>query len=306
MSHVKHTAHWLSIVPMEINYLAREEIDKTKWDSCVHYANNGNVFGYMWYLDHVAKEWDALVEGDYESVFPLVWRENFWGRKHLIQPPWMRELGLFSIHVLSKPRIKAFIDAIPKEFRRISVHLNEQNFLPEASGFVMSPRTNYQLLLQPAYEEIADRFSSEWFTQLAEAEKNKLITVSNVKPERVADFFRKYSPRRPDREARSHALLRIMYNILHRGWGFASGVQGGDGELLAVNFFIYSHSKVLSLVPVVSPKGEEKGALELLFHMLIKTHAGKPLLLDLNDDGSSGFVQGMGAQPNSYFKLERQ
>jgi hypothetical protein len=76
--------------------------------------------------------------------------------------------------------------------------------------------------------------------------------------------------------------------------------------LLAVNFFIYSHSKVLSLVPVVSPKGEEKGALELLFHMLIKTHAGKPLLLDLNDDGSSGFVQGMGAQPNSYFKLERQ
>ncbi|MBK8489766.1 MAG: hypothetical protein IPL49_02390 [Saprospirales bacterium] len=290
---------------MDIRYLPREEIDKTKWNSCIHYAANGNVFGYMWYLDNVAKEWDALVEGDYESVFPLVWKENRWGRKQLVQPPWMRELGLYSIHVLSKPRIKAFLDAIPGAFQKVAIHLNEQNFLPEAEGFRMDPQTNYQLMLQTSYEEIADGFSSAWFSQLGKAEKSNLVPISNLKPERVADFFRKYSPRTADREARSHALLRIMYNVLHRGWGFASGVQDQNGDLVAVNFFIYSHGKVLSLVPVVSPKGKMNGALEMLFHTLIQTHAGRPLLLDLNSDGEDGFVQGMGGQPNSYFKLER-
>lgn len=291
---------------MTIRYLRRDEIDKTKWNSCVHYAANGNIFGYIWYLDNVAKEWDALVEGDYESVFPLVWQENRHGKKSLVQPAWMRELGIYSINALSKPRIKAFINAIPEEYSPVAIHLNEQNFLPELDGFRMTPQTNYQLLLQPAYEELADQFSSGWFQQLGKAEKYHLATGLNLKPEALAEFFREFGKRTPDREARSHALLRIVYNILHRGWGFSSGVWNPEGELLAANFFIYSHSKVLSLAALVSPKGKSQGALELLFNTFLQTHAGRPLLLDLNDDGSDGFVQGMGAKPNSYFLVERE
>ena len=79
---------------MNIQYLKSADIDKVKWNSCVHYANNGNIFGYMWFLDFVAKDWDALVEGDYESVFPLVWREGLFGRKELYQPSLMREMGI--------------------------------------------------------------------------------------------------------------------------------------------------------------------------------------------------------------------
>ncbi|MBK6901697.1 MAG: hypothetical protein IPH04_02470 [Saprospirales bacterium] len=290
---------------MDIRYLRRDEIDKIKWNSCVHYASNGNIFGYVWFLDNVAKDWDALVEGDYESVFPLVWKEGRRGAKELVQPPWMRELGLYSVNVLSKPRIQAFIRAIPEEFSSIAIHLNEQNFLPESEGFQMSPQTNYQMLLQPSYEELADQFSKEWFLQLGRAEKHSLGTVLNMKPETLAEFYRKYAPRSPDREARSHALLRIVYNILHRGWGFTSGVYNPEGELLAANFFIYSHSKVLSLTPLVSPKGKSQGALESLFNTFLQTHAGKPLLFDLNTDGADGFVQGMGAQPNSFFRIIR-
>ncbi len=62
---------------MNIRFVPQEDIDKTKWNSCVHYAINGNIFGYMWYLNNVAKKWDALVEEDYESVFPLIWRYKY-------------------------------------------------------------------------------------------------------------------------------------------------------------------------------------------------------------------------------------
>ncbi len=291
---------------MEIRLVPREEIDKTKWNSCVHYAGNGNIFGYMWYLDHVAKDWDALVEGDYESVFPLVWKQGRFGGKNLVQPPWMRELGLYSIHVLSKQRIRAFVEAIPDVYGSIRLHLNEQNFLPEAKGYRLLPQTNYQLLLSPSYEELAGAYGKEFFLQLAKAEKAGLLPVSNVKPEQVADFYRAHGAPDRDRDTRAHALLRIMYNALHRGWGFAAGVSGAGGELLAVNYYLYSHGKVVSLVPVASRKGRENGALEYLFNTLLQSHAGRPLLLDLNTDGLDGLAEEMGAKPNTFFVLEKE
>ncbi|MEM6725303.1 MAG: hypothetical protein AAF598_14780 [Bacteroidota bacterium] len=94
---------------MEIRYLKRDEIDQLKWDSCVHYANNGQVYGYTWYLDNVAEDWDGLVEGDYESVFPLVWNSKIFGIKQLYQPFLSQQLGLFSVNLLSKARLQTFI-----------------------------------------------------------------------------------------------------------------------------------------------------------------------------------------------------
>ena len=48
------------------------EIDKNKWNGTVHYAGHGNPYGYYWYLKAVLKEWDAIVEDDYETVFPII------------------------------------------------------------------------------------------------------------------------------------------------------------------------------------------------------------------------------------------
>jgi hypothetical protein len=48
---------------MAVRWVKREDIDKVKWNSCVHYAYNGNIFGYVWYLDFIGKSWndDILV-----------------------------------------------------------------------------------------------------------------------------------------------------------------------------------------------------------------------------------------------------
>src|SRR5690606_33785861 len=112
------------------------------------------------------------------------------------------------------------------------------------------------------------------------ASANRLISTTNIKPEKVANFYQKHARDRQHLTHNFHALQRIMYNILHRGWGFASGVESQDGTLLAANFFIYSHNKILSLVPLELPAGGEFGALHLLFDMLIRTYAGRPMILD--------------------------
>ena len=295
----------LKIQLMDIRYIRGSEVDKVKWNSCVHYATNGNIFGYMWYLDFVAKDWDALVEGDYESVFPLVWREGLLGRRELYQPALMREMGVYSIHVLSRPRIQAFLESIPSEFRNINIVVNEQNTPPEGAGFDIEQQANYQLFLGRPYEELFDGFSTHLASRLQQAEDEGLILTSSLKPETVADFYRRHSPAHSGLEHNYHALHRIMYNVLHRGWGFASGAMDRNQNLYAVNFFIYSHGKVLSLVPVESPEGRRLGALPYLFNALIRSHAGRPLILDFNAPEDKELAEQFGAQPNAFYRLKR-
>lgn len=289
---------------MDIRFVPREEIDKVKWNSCVHYANNGNIFGYIWFLDFVAKDWDALVEGDYESVFPLVWRKDWLGRRTLVQPELMRELGIYSIHALSKKRIRRFLEAIPAHYRRVDITLNEQNRPPEIAGWKVEEKINHQLLLHQSYETLSERFSEGVRELLRQAESRSFLPTSSLKPETIADFYRRHTRER-NRERNFHALQRIMYNVLHRGWGFASGIFDEDQELLAANFFIYSHGKVLSLVPVVSPAGQERGALVYLFNLLIQSHAGRPLVLDFNTEVENQLALGFGAESNPYFRIRR-
>ncbi len=291
---------------MNIQFVSGEDIDQIKWDSCVHYASNGNVFGYKWFLDNVAKEWDGLIEGDYESVFPLVHRDGLLNSRELYQPLMMRELGIFSIHVLSQRRIKAFLEAIPGDYRRIDIVLNEQNRPQEVEDFSIRKKTNYQLPLHAPYEVIRAGYGRVLADRLETARDRTLLPVSNLQPEAVAEFYKQHtSDPKKDRTYNFHALQRIMYNVLHRGRGFATGVRFEGGDLCAINFFIYSHGRLLSLIPIESDAGRREDALGFLLDMIIRTHAQRPLILDFNASGEDTRYQEFGATPNAFYQLQR-
>ena len=57
-----------------IHYLKHHRIDKARWDRCISKAVNSRVYACSWYLDLVCPGWEALVEEDYTSVFPLTSR----------------------------------------------------------------------------------------------------------------------------------------------------------------------------------------------------------------------------------------
>lgn len=289
---------------MEIRYIAQEDIDRLKWDSCVHYANNGNVFGYSWFLNNTGKQWDGLVEGDYESVFPLVWRYDWLKHKELFQPILARELGLYSIHVLSPNRIGQFLKAIPAEYQTIDIVLNEQNTFKTATDFQHKTHHNYQMLLTAPYEEIRNSYAPELVDALDAAEELGLRPADSMKPEKLAAFYQKYNKDgNALRAQKFHALQRIMYNALHRGTGFIAGVANEQGELLAANFFINGHGKLLGLIPVESPKGAEVHALDMLLNLMIQTNAGRPALLDFNSDDAR--LERFGAIQNPYYSIQR-
>ncbi len=297
---------------MDIRLVPQDEIDKTKWNSCVHFAPNGNIFGYKWYLDNIAKEWDGLVEGDYESVFPLIHREQskgWWGGKISVlhQPELIRTAGLYSINVLSEKRIRSFLEAIPDHYQQQDITLGEGTKPPQNIEYQISEQYNYMLLLQESYEKLTAPYSPQLQQDLEKANLAELIPRSDLRPERLAEFYLREAPgKAKEKEAHSHALQRIMYNALHRGWGFASGVCNRQQELLAVNFFMFSHKRVVSLMPVQSAAGAKVGALAYLFDLLMRSQAEKPLLLDFNLREKSSFAEGFGALQLPYFHLEKR
>ena len=290
---------------MEIRYIKHEDIDKTKWNSCVHFATNGNVFGYKWYLDNTTQEWDGLVEGDYESVMPLPFEYNWLKKKQLRQPEMLRELGIYSINALSQKRIETFFENIPADFKSIKMRLNEQVKFPEGKGFKVKKLGNHQLFLAQPYEELADKFDRDLLLKLENAEVIRLLPSNQLKPEPIAEFYKKHAPKTKELEQTFHGLQRIMWNALHRGWGSAAGVLDENKELCAVNFFIYSHGKVLSLCAAESPEGKERGALGYLFNMFLRSNAGRPSILDFN--GQQGtLAKAFGAQENHYYEIEKK
>ena len=300
---------------MDIRLIKQEDIDKTKWNSCVHYAPNGNIFGYKWYLDNVAKDWDGLVEGDYESVFPLIHTEKIsgWLRKKstiLHQPDLIRTSGLYSIPLPSEKRIRSFLEAIPSTYQQQDISLGEGTKAPSHLAYTISERCNYMLLLQEPYDTLAANYSLSLQQALERANLSQLLPIAtgtqNLKPEKLTDFYlRESTDKKKFKNAKSHALLRIMYNALHRGWGFASGVVNRQQELLAVNFFLISHKRIMSLMPVESKAGAQVGAMAFLFDLLMRTQANKPMLLDFNVREESALAQDFGALKLPYSHLTK-
>ena len=92
---------------MAIQYVPYQHIDKRKWDACIDNAGNGLIYGCSFYLDAMAKHWDALVLGDYEAVMPLTWNKKY-GIHYLYQPFFTSSLGLFGKNI-SGDLLNAFL-----------------------------------------------------------------------------------------------------------------------------------------------------------------------------------------------------
>ncbi len=265
---------------MNIRLVKKENLDKIKWNSCVHYALNGNIFGYKWFLDSVSKEWDALIEGDYESVLPLFHSTDN-GANYL--PSLIRPV-IYSIHIHSQKRIEAFINAIPDEYKNIEIQLKKGIQLPSRNNFEIKQKWNHELSLQSPYDTIRSNYSEAMEHSLDKAKQYKLRPSSSVKPEKIAALFKENTKKSKDIEAIFHAYHRIMYNALHRGWGFSSGIEDQNNNLLAAAFFTYTHGIALTLLASETPEGKQMGARSLLFDFAIRKNAGRPQILDFNTD----------------------
>jgi hypothetical protein len=289
-----------------IKYLQRKHIDELKWNNCINHAFNGNLYGYSWFLDIVAGQWDALVENDYERVFPLVFRRKF-GVSYIYQPFFTQQLGLYSTTKLNTEALGAFLGAIPSKFRLAEINLNTLN-KAEGLPYKMIPQLNHELDLIHSYDMIRKNYSENLSRNLKKPGKTGLTISKNIKPDDIIDLFRKNRGAGIThlRDKDYTKLKRVAYTCMYKGIANIQGVYDRENQLCAGAFFILSNNKAIFLFSGLSEEGREAGAMPFLIDNFIREHAGRHLTFDFdgsNDPSLARFYKSFGSKECIYQRV---
>jgi len=261
-----------------IQYLPHQSIDKQKWDDCITRSANGLIYGYSLYLDHMARQWDALVSGDYEAVMPLTWNRK-WGVHYLYQPFLTAQLGVFG-NALTPELLENFLKAIPSKFRYWDFYLNHGNVFP-LKEIDLYERNNFVLSLNKPYEELYGAYRENIQRNIKRAQQTGCTGTKDFEADKVIELaveqMRSYS----NESASNVERFRKLYQQLYRQKkAITYGILSASGQLISSAVFLYSHNRAYYILVGNHPDGRTIGASHALIDYFIRDNASKPLLLD--------------------------
>ena len=290
-----------------IRYLTNEEIDKKKWDDCIKESFNGLVYAYSWYLDIVAEGWEALVEDDYERVFPLTGNKKM-GINYLFQPPFTQQLGISSKGVLSENVVDSFINSIPAKFKFIEINLNSFNKV-DAEKYSSKPWLTHLLDLIKPYESTFKSYSTNLKRNIKKAEKSGISIMKNVKPDEIITLFRENRGKTINnlKDKEYNKLRRLSYLGIYKGLVQTYGAFSTSNNLIAGAIFLKHKEKAIFLFSGNSDEGKETAAMPLIIDNFIKDNSQKNLTLDFegsNDPNLARFYKSFGSKEVTYPHLK--
>jgi len=286
--------------PFKIQYLSHHEIDKPKWDRCIKEADNGLIYGYSFYLDHMADHWDGLVLNDYEAVMPLTWNKKY-GIYYLYQPFLCAQLGVFGKNVDAKTS-KSFLHAIPSKYKYWDIYLNHRNIL-HLKDFDIFLRSNFVLKLSASYDALYNHYRENIQRNIKKAFQAGCAAQTNFPVELVIELARQQMKDYSDQKHDLERFKKLHYLLHEKKQAVTYGIFSPSRELLASCVFFFSHNRAYYILVGNHPNGRTLGASHALIDAFIKDHAGKHLLLDFegSDIGNLAlFYSSFGATDEKY------
>ena len=298
-----------------IQYLSHQQIDKAKWDACINKATNGLAYAYSFYLDIMAKNWDALVlskgshsEKDYEVVMPLTWNKKY-GIHYLYQPFLTAQLGVFG-KTLNAELTEAFLKAIPAKFRYWDISLNHENVFV-SDNFKLRQRSNYVLDLNKPYENLYKDYKENIQRNIRKAEQAGCTVQKDFDVKKVIELALRQMKNYTKESADNVERFRNLYQILHQQQkAITYGIVSAQIKLLASCVFFFSHNRAYYILVGNHPDGKTLGASHALIDAFIKEHAATNMILDFEGSDIPSlalFYSSFGAVAEKYsaIKLNR-
>jgi len=265
-----------------IRYLHHNEIDKEKWDAFIASSPQRLAYSYSWYLDAVSPGWDALVEDDYESVFPLTHRKMA-GINYLFQPYFTQQLGLFSKQeTVSENKLREFLLAIPGKFKLIEIQINTSNKTDNPDGFKLKQKITHHLDLNSSYEEIKSGYSENLTRNIKKAIKYELKVNNNVPFTDIIKSFRNNKGKDignlKDQDYKT--FNKLLAEADKRKLLDSMGVINSEGNVIAGAVFLRSPLSYIFLFSATEEEAKEKGAMAFLIDAFIRNHSKENKILD--------------------------
>jgi hypothetical protein len=281
-----------------IEYLPHNKIDKAKWDKCIDASPNGLIYGYSFYMDHMAKHWDGLVLDDYKAVMPLTWNKK-WGIYYLYQPFNIAQLGIFGKEV-NEELTTAFLNHVPKHFRYWDFPLNQQNRFA-IPGFPFYDRINYTLSLDQPYEILYNAFRENIKRNIKKSKEAGCIIKTHVSIDSIIKLNKQHNK---EASAGDHENFKKLFHYLReKGLAKTYGVISNSDQFISSAAFFYSHNRAYYILVGNHPGGRNVGASHAVIDAFLKDHAGKNLILDFEGsdiEGLAQFYSGFGAVEEKY------
>lgn len=289
-----------------IVYLKNHEIDREAWDACISTSPGSKPYAYSWYLDIMAPGWEALIDDDYDSVFPIPAREKF-GIKYIATPIFLQQLGTFSPDKSTEAATGEFLDYMPEFYRLIDLSVAQR---PDYKGFKVTERSNYELVLEQPYEKLFQNFSSDCRRIINIASRKKIDLVADVIPDEIIELFisNTGSKLKGVKQRDYQRLGQLMSYCIGSGNGQIIGVRT-TGERLIYGIFIIEVPGSATLLFIAnSSESREKRINHFVVNNIIRERAGSGITIDFA--GSSipsiaSFIESFGTVNHPYYRIFR-
>lgn len=288
---------------MEIKYLNNNQINKDSWDSCIKKSYNNLVYGYSWYLDSLADNWDAIVVGNYDAVFPLPFRKKM-GIYYLYQPFFMQQLGLFSRKSVNIS-MDEVLDAIPQKFKYWDLQTNGSF---QSKKYNLKDKTTLHIDLSASYEIIKSRYSKDAIKNIRKANASNWELLTNSDIELVLNDYKKAYGEL------NNNILELDYDNLIQALTIATkqkmvnaySLVDENKERMGSAIFLKSNNAIHYIIGAPTEKGRKISATHVLIDLILKENSGTNTIFDF--EGSeipsvANFYKKFGVKEYTYYKL---
>ena len=289
-----------------IVYHKNNEIYREQWYNCIRNSPGVNPYAYSWFLDLMAPGWQALVDDDYDSVFPVPGFNRF-GIQYIATPVFLQQLGAFSPDKPASEAIVEFLDYMPDFFKLIDLCVGQKI---ENDRYKVTEKTNFILDLSKPYETISDNFSNHCKRNIESSIKKKPELVSDITPEEIINLFLQNKGKEiNDIKIRDYQRLKNLMNFcIKNKKGRIIGVRAARKRLIFGIFLVEIRGSKTILLVVNTPQSRERRIGYFVVNELIKNYSSTRIILDFA--GSSipsiaSFMESFGCVKVPYYRIYR-
>jgi len=261
-----------------IVYHKNIEIDREQWDNCIKNSPGVKPYAFSWYLDIMAPGWEALVDDDYDSVFPVPGSSRF-GIQYVATPVFLQQLGAFSPDKPASKVIIEFLDYMPDIYRLIDLSVAQEIHI---DGYKVTEKANFELDLSKSYEKIWDNFSPHCKRNIETSAKKKPEIILDITPDEIIDLFiRNKGKEIRGIKIRDYQRLKNLMNFcLKNKKGRIIGVRAAKRKLIFGVFLVETHGNKTLLFVVNTPESRARRIGYFVVNELIRNHSSTRTILD--------------------------
>ncbi|HQQ94613.1 MAG TPA: hypothetical protein PLQ93_08675 [Bacteroidia bacterium] len=275
------------------------QIDLERWNNTVMSSAFPSLFAQSFFLDAVAPGWDALVWGDYQTVFPLCSKRKY-GIPYLPQPLFTGQLGLFG--KIDPERETALYAYLKKTFRLVEYELNCMHKL-NPDGF----RTMRTFVIDYNKPIVYNQNTKRNISKARQLGLSVTLLDQAVALKHAHLYL---DPFLSTNLGFGTQALAVFHHLLkacsEQGKLHSLQVNDERGDVRAIAHFVISPSHVVYLKGTNLDKTENSGSMHLLMHHAIMQFKQEDRIFDFAGgtiQGIGNFFKGLGGEELKYPKF---